>query len=62
MMRKRYFRILSYNLKKEGFELLTANDGNKGLALAKKHKPDLAILDVMMPAMDGVPLAKKSGN
>lgn len=51
--------FLSYNLKKEGFELLTANDGNKGLALAKKHKPDLVILDVMMPAMDGIEVCEK---
>lgn len=51
--------FLSYNLKKEGFELLTANDGNKGLALAKKHKPDLVILDVMMPGMDGIEVCEK---
>ena len=46
--------FLSYNLRKDGFEILTANNGAKGLALAKKHKPDLVILDVMMPEMDGV--------
>ena len=51
--------FLSYNLKKEGFKLLTANDGNKGLALAKKHKPDLVILDVMMPGMDGIEVCEK---
>jgi len=43
--------FLSYNLIKDGFEILTANNGAKGLALAKKHKPDLVILDVMMPEM-----------
>ena len=46
--------FLSYNLIKGGFEILTANNGAKGLALAKKHKPDLVILDVMMPEIDGV--------
>jgi len=51
--------FLSYNLKKDGFEILTANNGAKGLALAKKHKPDLVILDVMMPEMDGVDVCQR---
>jgi DNA-binding response OmpR family regulator len=40
-------------LEKEGFGALQANDGEKGLALAKKHRPDLVILDLMLPRMDG---------
>ena len=51
--------FLSYNLRKDGFEILTANNGAKGLALAKKHKPDLVILDVMMPEMDGVEVCQR---
>ena len=51
--------FLSYNLIKAGFEILTANNGAKGLALAKKHKPDLVILDVMMPEMDGVDVCQR---
>ena len=51
--------FLSYNLKKNGFEILTANNGAKGLALAKKHQPDLVILDVMMPEMDGVDVCQR---
>jgi two-component system alkaline phosphatase synthesis response regulator PhoP len=51
--------FLSYNLIKDGFEILTANNGAKGLALAKKHKPDLVILDVMMPEMDGVDVCQR---
>lgn len=51
--------FLSYNLKKDGFDLVTANNGNKGLELAKKHKPDLVILDVMMPEMDGIEVCEK---
>ena len=44
--------FLSYNLKKEGYEVYTALNGHDGIALAKKHKPDLVVLDVMMPEMD----------
>tara|TARA_Y100000385_G_C13018525_1_gene605036 strand:+ start:307 stop:975 length:669 start_codon:yes stop_codon:yes gene_type:complete len=51
--------FLSYNLIKDGFKILTANNGAKGLALAKKHKPDLVILDVMMPEMDGVDVCQR---
>ena len=40
-------------LKNEGFAALKANDGQKGLALAKRHQPDLVILDLMLPKMDG---------
>ncbi len=46
--------ILSYNLKKEGFNVLTAEDGKEGIDIAKKHLPDLILLDVMMPEMDGI--------
>ena len=48
--------FLSYSLEKKGYKIFTANDGNKGLMLAKKHCPDLVILDVMMPGMDGIEL------
>lgn len=46
--------FLSYNLKKEGYEVYTALNGAEGIALAKKHKPQLIVLDVMMPEMDGI--------
>ena len=51
--------FLSYALKKEGFTVITANNGNEGLILAKKHKPDLIILDVMMPEKDGYEVCKE---
>ena len=51
--------FLSYSLEKQGYKIFTANDGNKGLMLAKKHCPDLVILDVMMPGMDGIELCDK---
>tara|TARA_Y100000766_G_C18836815_1_gene570871 strand:+ start:58 stop:732 length:675 start_codon:yes stop_codon:yes gene_type:complete len=51
---KDILEFLSYNLEKEGFTVFTANNGSKGLELAKKYNPDLIILDVMMPEMDGI--------
>jgi two-component system, OmpR family, alkaline phosphatase synthesis response regulator PhoP len=46
--------FLSYNLAKEGFEIFTASNGNEGIELCLKHKPDLILLDVMMPGKDGI--------
>jgi len=46
--------ILSYNLSKEGFKVFSAPTGQLGLAICREEKPDLVILDVMMPGMDGV--------
>lgn len=46
--------LLSYNLKKEGFNVQTAANGKEGLDLIVEHKPDLVLLDVMMPEMDGI--------
>lgn len=46
--------FLSYNLKKEGFQVFTATNGKEGLEMAVKIKPELIILDVMMPEMDGI--------
>lgn len=46
--------VLSYNLKREGFKVVAALDGDTGLALVKKEKPDLVILDLMLPGMDGI--------
>lgn len=46
--------ILSYNLKKEGYQVFTANNGNEGIVKAKEILPDLILLDVMMPEKDGI--------
>ena len=46
--------IVKYNLSSEGYEVLTAKNGVEGVAKAKKKKPHLIILDVMMPEMDGI--------
>ena len=46
--------FLSYNLKKEGYNVFTANNGKEAVTVAKKENPHLIILDVMMPDMDGI--------
>lgn len=46
--------LLCYNLKKEGYDVYSAENGEKGLASMNANKPDLIILDVMMPGMDGI--------
>ncbi|MES2138957.1 MAG: response regulator transcription factor [Bacteroidota bacterium] len=46
--------FLSYNLKKEGYSVFIANNGKEAITVAKKVTPDLIILDVMMPDMDGI--------
>lgn len=46
--------FVSYNLEKEGYQVFTAHDGKEALKLAEENIPDLILLDVMMPGMDGV--------
>jgi two-component system, OmpR family, alkaline phosphatase synthesis response regulator PhoP len=46
--------FLQYNLKKEGYEVVTANDGRQAIFVAEREKPQLIILDIMMPELDGV--------
>ncbi|MBL1280672.1 MAG: response regulator transcription factor [Fluviicola sp.] len=46
--------ILGYNLKKEGYKVFSASNGVEGISIAKKEHPDLILLDVMMPEMDGI--------
>jgi two-component system alkaline phosphatase synthesis response regulator PhoP len=46
--------FLSYNIKKEGFEVDTAQNGKEAIEKAKKMNPHLILLDVMMPEMDGI--------
>jgi two-component system alkaline phosphatase synthesis response regulator PhoP len=50
--------IISYNLKKEGYEILTAKNGTEGLEKTGSFKPDLVILDIMMPKMNGIEVCK----
>ena len=51
---KDILEFLSYNLEKEDFIVHTALNGKSAIEKAKKYKPDLIILDVMMPEMDGI--------
>ncbi len=51
--------FLSYNLRREGFEVFTANSGQEGLDIALKTRPQLIILDIMMPEMDGVEVCRR---
>ena len=51
--------FLSYNLKREGFVVFTANNGIQALEIAQKEVPDLIILDVMMPNMDGIAVCER---
>ena len=46
--------LLKYNLEKQGYEVRIASDGQLGVDIAKKFHPDLVLLDIMMPKMDGV--------
>ena len=46
--------IIQFNLAVEGFEVITAKNGDEAIELAKKHLPDLIILDVMMPGKTGI--------
>jgi len=51
--------LLSYNLRKEHFEVLTAHDGAEALKLAAEHRPDLVILDLMLPGVDGLEVCRR---
>ncbi|GIV29331.1 MAG: DNA-binding response regulator [Bacteroidia bacterium] len=52
-------QFLSYNLKKEGYEVITATNGAEAISIAEKEKPDLIVLDIMMPVMDGMEACKE---
>jgi DNA-binding response OmpR family regulator len=46
-------RLVSYTLEQEGYEVLTAPNGVEGLRKAREEEPDLLVLDVMLPGLDG---------
>ncbi|MCC6252440.1 MAG: response regulator transcription factor [Bacteroidia bacterium] len=54
--------FLSYNLKREGYQIFVCEDGKAGLQKAKEILPHLILLDIMMPEMDGIETCKKIRN
>ncbi len=50
---------LADTLRAEGFEVLTAADGAEGIDIALREKPDLIVLDILMPKMDGTEMLKR---
>ena len=51
--------IVGYNLSQIGYQIFTAENGEKAIKAAKEHLPHLIILDVMMPVMDGIEACEK---
>ena len=51
--------MLVYNLQKEGYNTLQANDGEEAVNIALNQKPDLVLLDIMLPKMDGLAVCKR---
>lgn len=52
--------ILIFNLQREGYETLEANDGSEGLRMTLQDDPDLVLLDVMLPGMDGFTVCQQA--
>jgi two-component system phosphate regulon response regulator PhoB len=51
--------VLTYNLKKEGFDVISASDGQSGLRKAQLHLPHLVVLDLMLPVMEGLEVCRQ---
>jgi DNA-binding response OmpR family regulator len=49
---------LAYNLEEEGYQVLTAEDGERGLELIRAQRPDLVVLDIMLPRLDGLAVCR----
>ncbi|HYO10327.1 MAG TPA: response regulator transcription factor [Tepidisphaeraceae bacterium] len=56
---KDLLELVRYNLEKEHLDVITAADGASGLEIGLKHKPDLVLLDLMMPGMNGLEVCKQ---
>ena len=51
--------IIIYNLNRDGYEVLGANDGSSGLDLVTREAPDLVLLDIMLPGLDGIEVCRR---
>ena len=58
----RLLRLVQFNLQQAGYRVLTAPDGNRALRLAEGENPDLLLLDVRMPLMDGLEVCRRVRN
>lgn len=56
---KNILELVRFNLEREGFQVLIALDGTEGLELARDEKPDLIVLDVMLPGMNGLEVCQE---
>ena len=56
---KDLLELVRYNLEREKLDVITASDGQSGLEIGLKHKPDLVLLDLMMPGMNGLEVCKQ---
>ncbi|HZL33660.1 MAG TPA: response regulator transcription factor [Tepidisphaeraceae bacterium] len=56
---KDLIEMLQYNLEREGYDVIAAHDGQSGLEVATKHRPDLVVLDLMMPGIDGLQVCQR---
>ncbi len=56
---KNILELVRFNLEREGYEVLTATDGAEGLDLARRESPDLIVLDVMLPGMNGLEVCRE---
>jgi DNA-binding response OmpR family regulator len=55
---KDLIELVRYNLEKEGFDVVPAMDGESGLQVALHHRPDVILLDLMLPGMDGLEVCR----
>src|ERR1700680_313080 len=51
--------LVRYNLEKEGYDVIAASDGQAGLDVATRHRPELVVLDLMMPGIDGLQVCQR---
>jgi two-component system phosphate regulon response regulator PhoB len=59
---KDLIELVRYNLEKEGFDVIGAMNGEAGLEIARQHRPNLILLDLMLPGMDGLEVCRRIRN
>src|SRR5690348_5273304 len=52
-------QVVAGYLGKDGFEVLTAGDGETAVAIAREHRPDIVVLDLMLPGIDGIEVCRR---